>query len=65
MPATDRTFEITDERGTRRITLAQFRAELDARQAAAMPIMDAFRRGDLKACGEAQAAMRAQFGVAS
>lgn len=56
-----KTYEITDERGTRRVTLAEFRAELDARKAAARPIMDAFRRGDLEACGKAQASMRERF----
>jgi hypothetical protein len=48
-------------RWSRTVTLAQFRAEIDARKAAAAPIMDAWRRGDLKACEVAQAAMRKRF----
>jgi hypothetical protein len=58
---TERTFEITDANGKRHVTLAQFRAEVDARAAAAAPIMNAWRRGDLKACGQAQATMRKRF----
>lgn len=55
----ERTWEISDAAGRkRRVTLAEFRAELDARKAMAAPIMDAMRRGDIKACGDAQAAMR-------
>lgn len=56
-------FEISDIDGKnkRRVTVSQYRAELDARKAMAHPIMDAFRRGDLKACSDAQAAMRKKF----
>jgi hypothetical protein len=59
----ERTWEISDIDGKnkRRVTLAQFRAELDARKALAAPIMDAFRRSDIEACGAAQAAMRKRF----
>ena len=59
----ERTWEISDIDGTnkRTITLAQFRAELNARAAMTKPIMDAVRRGDLKACETAQAAMRKRF----
>lgn len=59
--ATERTWEITDANGKRSVTLAQFRAEVDARKAAAAPIMDAWRRGDINGCAKAQAAMRKQF----
>jgi hypothetical protein len=60
---TQRTWEISDIDGSnkRRVTLAQYRTELDARKAMTKPIMDALRRGDLEACGRAQAAMRKQF----
>ena len=57
----ERTWKITDAKGTRQVTLAQFRAEIEARKVAAKPIMDAFRRGDLKGCGDAQESMRRQF----
>lgn len=62
MPA-ERTYEISDIDGTnkRHVTLAQFRAELDARAAMAKPIMSAMRRGDLAACETAQDAMRKRF----
>lgn len=43
------------------VTLAQYRAYLDERAAMAKPIMDAFRRGDIEACGAAQVAMRKRF----
>ena len=61
----ERTWEISNIDGTnkRRVTLAQYRAELEARRKMTAPIMAAFRRGDLKACGEAQAAMRKAFGA--
>ena len=58
---TEQTFEIEDASGKRRVTLAQFRAELDARKAMAAPIMDAFRRNDMAACAKAQTAMREKF----
>ena len=45
----------------RTVTLAQFRADLDERAAMAKPIMGAFRRGDIEACGAAQDAMRKRF----
>lgn len=54
-----RTWEISDADGNKRtVTLAQFRAEVDARKVLAKPIADAWRRGDLAACAKAQAAMR-------
>jgi hypothetical protein len=58
-----RTWEIGDIDGKnkRRVTLAQYRAELNARKAAVKPIADAFRSGDLEACGRAQAAMHKRF----
>jgi hypothetical protein len=61
--ATERTWEISDLDGKhkRRVTLAQYRAELDARKAMAAPIMTAVRRGDLNAAVVAQAAMRNRF----
>jgi hypothetical protein len=61
--STERTWEISDIDGNnkRRVTLAQYRAELDARKVMTKPIMDALRRGDLEACGAAQAAMRKRF----
>lgn len=60
---TERTWEIADIDGSNRrcVTLAQFRAELDARKAAAAPIMDAWKRGDQAGVAAAQAAMRAKF----
>jgi hypothetical protein len=57
----ERTFEITDASGTRRVTLAQFRAEQDARKADAAKVMDAVRRGDMAGCAKAQADMRAKW----
>ena len=57
----ERTWEITDINGTRTVTLAQFRAEMDARKAMAAPIMAALRKGDLAACEKAQKAMRKAF----
>lgn len=57
----DQIWEIEDANGKRRVTLAQYRAELDARKAMAKPIMEAWRRGDIEACGKAQTAMRARF----
>ena len=58
--ATERTWEISDIDGKnkRTVTLAQFRAEIDARKAMAEPIMDAVRRGDLAGATAAQEAMR-------
>lgn len=58
---TEQTWEIEDGYGKRRVTLAQFKAEMAARRAAAKPIMDAFRRGDLEGCAKAQADMRKRF----
>jgi hypothetical protein len=62
-PRTERTWEISDIDGSNKrcVTLTQYRAELDVRKKAAAPIMEAMRRGDLKACALAQAAMRKQF----
>lgn len=57
----DQTYEIQDGNGKRIVTLAEYRAELDARAKAAKPIGDALRAGDLTACAKAQAAMRAKF----
>lgn len=57
----ERTWEIEDASGKRRVTLAQFRAEIDARKAAAAPIMAAWKRGDVDGCAKAQAEMRARF----
>ncbi len=60
---TERTWEISDIDGSnkRTITLAQYRAELDARKPYTAAIMAAVRSGDLKAVSAAQAAMRKQF----
>lgn len=56
------TWDIIDQHGRkRRVTLTEFRAELDRRAAMAAPIMDAWRRGDLVGCETAQAAMRERF----
>lgn len=57
---TERTWEIADIDGSnrRRVTLAEFMASHEARKAAAKPIMDAVRRGDLAGVATAQAAMR-------
>lgn len=59
----ERTWQISDIDGSnkRTVTLAQYRAELDARKAMAAKVMDAVRRGDMKACEAAQSAMRATF----
>jgi hypothetical protein len=57
----NRTFEIEDSKGRRRVTLAEFRADLDARKAAASLVMGAIRCGDIDGCTKAQAAMRAKF----
>ncbi len=45
----------------REITLAQYRAELDARRPYAKAVMDAFRRNDIAECGKAQRIMREKF----
>lgn len=60
---TERTWEISDIDGKnkRTVTLAQYLAEVAERVRAAKPIMDAVRKGDLNACGKAQAEMRARF----
>jgi len=59
----ERTWEISDidGRNKRRVTLAQYRAELDARRPYTQAISDALRRGDLAAVAAAQAAMRKRF----
>jgi hypothetical protein len=45
---TERTWQITEQDGTKRtVTLAQFRATIDERKAAAQPIADAWRNGDI------------------
>ena len=61
--STERTWKISDIDGTnkRTVTLAQYRAELDARKAMTAPIMAAWRRGDLAGVGAAQAEMRKVF----
>ena len=58
-----RTYEIADIDGSnkRSVTLAQYRAELDARKVYTARIIDAVRRGDIQGCADAQAAMRAKF----
>lgn len=63
MTSQTRTWEITDPDGSNRrtVTLAEFKAEIAARAAMAKPIMDAVRRNDMRACADAQAAMRARF----
>jgi hypothetical protein len=62
MTSQTRTWEITEEDGTKRmVTLAQFRAIIDERKAATKPIADAWRNGDLEACTQAQAAFRKRF----
>lgn len=60
---TELTWEISDIDGKnkRTVTLAQFRAEIDARKAMSVLIMTAIRAGDIKACADAQAAMRRRF----
>jgi hypothetical protein len=57
----ERTWKITDVKGTRMVTLAEFRAEIEARKAAAAPIMDAWRKGDMHGVQSAQAEMRKRF----
>ena len=54
------TWEISDADGSnkRRVTLAQYRAELDAAREAVKPVADAFMRGDHDGCARAQAALR-------
>ena len=59
--AQERKWWIEDSRGRRQITLAEYRADLDARHAMAQPIAAALRSGDLDACAKAQAAMRNAF----
>ena len=60
---TEQTYEISDIDGKnkRRVTLAQYRAELDARKAAATLVMAAFRSNDIDACAKAQTTMRKRF----
>lgn len=59
----ERTWEISDIDGgnKRTVTLAQFRADLDARKPYTEAIMAAVRSGDLKAVAAAQLAMRQAF----
>ena len=58
----DRTWTIKDADGTERtVTLAQFRAMIDERKAAAAPIMDAARRGDIAGFASAQTSFRKRF----
>lgn len=59
----EQTWTITDLDGSnpRVVTLAQFRADIDARKLAAKPISDAWRRGDLAGVETAQNAVRKQF----
>lgn len=58
----ERTWTITDADGNpRTVTLAQFRAELDARAAMCRPIKAAFMRNDKQGVADAQAAMRAVY----
>jgi hypothetical protein len=59
------TYEIEMDGCRQTVTVAQFRAMLDERRAAALAIMTAFRRNDLAAVMQAQAAMRARFGSKS
>lgn len=56
----ERTWTITDPDGSnaRTVTLAQYRAELEASRRLVAPVVDAIRSGDLKACGDAQQAIR-------
>lgn len=60
---TERTYEIRDIDGKnpRTVTLAQYRAELDARKVYTSRIMAAVRAGDITACAAAQAEMRIKF----
>lgn len=48
-----------DGKNPRQVTLAQYRAEIDAAKAAAAPIMAAFKRGDMAGMAKAQTAFRA------
>ncbi|TPK42273.1 MULTISPECIES: hypothetical protein [unclassified Mesorhizobium] len=59
------TYEITLDGTKRTVTLAQFRAEIEARRAAAAPIIAALLAGDIEACAAAQSAMRAKFSVSA
>lgn len=56
----ERTYEISDIDGSnkRRVTLAQFLAEHEARKAMCRPIMAAWKRGDMAGVEKAQAAYR-------
>lgn len=53
---TERTWQISDLDGSnkRTVTLAQYRAEVDAAKQAVAPVAAAWRRGDLKAVEAAQ-----------
>ena len=59
------TFTITEVKPSgnvqRTVTLAEYRAIIDERKAAAAPIMAAMRAGDLVAVAKAQASFRARF----
>lgn len=59
---TAHTYEIRDIDGKspHRVTLAQFRADMGALRAAAKPISDAWRRGDIRGVEAAQKAFRAR-----
>ncbi len=58
-----RTFPISNLDGSnkRRITKAQYRAELNERAVYAKAVMDAAKRGDMTAVAAAQAEMRKRF----
>jgi hypothetical protein len=60
---TERTWEISDIDGSnkRTVTLAQYRAELDARKPYTAAIMAAVRSDDQAGVAAAQAEMRKQF----
>lgn len=59
--ANTQTWEIEDANGKRRVTLAEFRAELNARHAETRKIAAAWRSGDIKATEKAQAEFRKRF----
>lgn len=58
-----RTWKITDSNGTRRVTLEEFRAEMEALLKYTAAISDALRSGDQTAVEKAQKEMRKRFGV--
>ena len=59
----ERVWIIRDGDGSnpRRVTLAQYRAELDERAVYARRVMTAFRANDLEGCARAQQDMRKRF----